>query len=374
MSVAISRVVSFRSVGTFAVLASFLAAGCGGSSSDSGPPVGTEAAETAAAMAELGIEGLEGVLSFEGDAPAAVAVVDSGTSLAQSFLRRSGIFRFLPEGATGDGVASAVAACGSGGTITSDCTVDGSVSTLSVTASNCVEDDFGTVISMNGNMTMSTEDPTACADELDSADDVSISLNSFQITTRVGGNIVGSLFMDGDLSFVEGVDPGCMLDTGTLTADYIVRFFSAEDGEDITVEATNLTMTITTATSPCQDTIAVDGTLYVDNRVTGRRMRQTYNGFTVVLEPVTGGVELTLSGETSLNCMGAVTFVTNTPLFIADGDDCATSGELLVTIVDTGEVALVTYNGDGSVDIDLGNDGSVDRSRACGAVRPACTS
>ncbi len=73
-----------------------------------------------------------------------------------------------------------------------------------------------------------------------------------------------------------------------------------------------------------------------------------------------GGSESTVNGTADTDCAGATTIVTVEPIVVVGGADCPTAGKVRVTFSDG--TSLVTYTATGGIEIDLGDDGSVDET------------
>ncbi len=364
-----ARLVALSILGIGVIVASGCSSG-GGSSAP--PPEGADAAETSAAMGQLSVAGLEGIVGFDTDVGTAT---DGSEWLKSRLLSRLGAGNLVNERLTVGGAEKAVATidCGTSGSLQVSCDVIGDQSILNVAALNCVEDDSGTEVTVTGSYQVIVDDPLVCDAGLVDGTDFTATFNNFTITSRVSSVQVARVFVNGTMSASGSLEPGCTTG-GSLSGTFTMDFISVDDDVDASITAENLSIVVANLPSSCDTTISVDGVLDVNDRSTGERTRQSYNNFVVTVQQGTGSTFVSISGEASMGCLGAVSFTTVTPLEIPDGTDCPIGGELIVTIVNTGETARVTYNSDLRVDIDVDDDGSIDRSvTSCDELHAACT-
>ena len=116
----------------------------------------------------------------------------------------------------------------------------------------------------------------------------------------------------------------------------------------------------------------LNGTIvFTDNLDAVNSETANFSDFTVTLSPTTvngvkGETEV-YSGSISIttNCLVETTFTISTvvPIFYPDGDvDCPTAGKILVT--GGGVTSAVTFTASGGVQIDEGNNGTIDKTFA----------
>ncbi|MFQ5780450.1 MAG: hypothetical protein ACE5HN_06640 [Nitrospiria bacterium] len=134
--------------------------------------------------------------------------------------------------------------------------------------------------------------------------------------------------------------------------------------------ATDLRITVTesmdTACVGTGVTIVLNGGASFDdvlNPTGNDNYSATFTNFTLTLTEVAGGESVTMNGQiaiTSTCVNGTVTVSTVAPLFFPTGMNCPTAGEILVT-GEGSTTTAVTYTSTGGIDIDEGNDGTVEK-------------
>lgn len=108
--------------------------------------------------------------------------------------------------------------------------------------------------------------------------------------------------------------------------------------------------------------ITFDGSVSTTNTANGQPVDVTFTMTTTVVNQADGSTEVTLDGTVTESCVGSATLETLQTIVVPGSDSCPTAGQLRVTV--GGTPSLITNNPNGSVDIDLGDNGSVDRSLA----------
>lgn len=272
--------------------------------------------------------------------------------------------------------------CTSGsGTVTPDnqgAPDDSADDTLLITADNCVMQDptSGVTTLLNGSLSI-----------LPNQNGFILTFNNFlSRETDVSGRIEESQ-TNGTLEFV-GEDEGCgaevFLKNGTLTANNLTnteRIDGNADGifeVDETSTMTGFTLNVIeehdpVTCTPGASTLTLNGTSSFTNALEANdNFTATFNGFQMVLTPATRtiegvertGVTMALSGSVAITseCANG-TFTVSTPAedlpFIPDDEECAVQGRILVS--DGTNTTAVIATSTGGVQIDNGNNGSVDR-------------
>ena len=139
---------------------------------------------------------------------------------------------------------------------------------------------------------------------------------------------------------------------------------------------TNFTISVTDefnqqTCASIKETFVANGTIaFTDQLVSSgeNNFSATLTNFTSVTTPATGGENETLTGTVAVttNCEnGTFEISTVTPMFYSNNpgsDDCPTAGKLLVT--GGGVTSAVTFTALGGVQIDEGNNGTIDKTFA----------
>jgi hypothetical protein len=359
----------YKWLGCAAALA--LAAGCsgggGGGGGGGGQVAGVEAAETAVVMGEYAMNGVAPLLDLFGGEESTPAATLGPLTRSSRLLKNLKIEKLLARQASttaAAGVLVDVFLCPDGGSEKIYCDADATTSTVRMVADHCTEDDAGSLRQENGTVTMILNDPLVCETGTIDFGNMTAHCNSFTETVKVGGELVTRMAMNGTISRIEGPDVGCPFTGGSVSADIRLDFLSLEDEMDGTVIVNDLQVTDEVTAGTCAELITINGTLGLDDRSDGDSVRQTFSNFQVGIQEDVGGTVVTLDGQATAKCVGDVVFDTLEPLSIPTDAECPTAGLIQVTIARTAETATVRFNPDGSVDIDLGADGSVELTRA----------
>ncbi len=158
------------------------------------------------------------------------------------------------------------------------------------------------------------------------------------------------------------------------TADVLVKNDKNRDGkwdENIRIQANNFneSVQITQFNQTCEPTkgiIYISGGLsntdYIDTNESATISISSGNPLTLTFEDTTSGVRITIDGTVTYGdaCFnGTITLTTQTPLLIGEGIDCPSAGVIVVT---GGINGRIIYTSTGGVQIDEGNDGTVDHT------------
>ncbi|WDT72855.1 MAG: hypothetical protein MPW17_08450 [Candidatus Manganitrophus sp.] len=220
----------------------------------------------------------------------------------------------------------------------------------------------------------------------------SFNYNDYVIRTTFSG-AVSEIVFDGGFSF-ESVNGDCGMESATMIDDlsFTTKFDQAGDGtfEVNSSFATNMTMALAQAfaedCTPGANTMTLNGGTTSTNNVDSESEVVTFTDFTMVMTPATreiNGVEtngdiLSLNGtiEVSSSCTDATTFTISTPAgeepFVPEDGSCPVDGKFIIT--NGGNTVAVIYTSTGGVQIDEGNNGSIDDTFAsCDDAEGICT-
>jgi hypothetical protein len=221
----------------------------------------------------------------------------------------------------------------------------------------------------------------------------SFDYDNYVIRTTFSG-AVSETVIDGGLSF-GSVDGPCGMLSGTMTDNFTVtnKFDQTGDGtfEVNSSFATNMTMTLAQvfAEEDCtleSTTLTFNGGTTSTSSVNSQNDVVTFTDFTMVLTPETrviDGVEtdgdtLSLNGtiEISSSCTDDTTFTISTPAgeepFVPEDGSCPVDGRFIIT--NGNNTVAVIYTSTGGVQIDEGNDGSIDDTFAgCNDAEGICS-
>lgn len=221
----------------------------------------------------------------------------------------------------------------------------------------------------------------------------SFEYNNYVTRARFSG-VVSETVFDGGFSF-ESVNGDCGMESATMTDDltFTNKFDQNGDGtfEVNSSFAINMTMVLAQVfaedCTPGANTMTLNGGTTSTNNVNSESDVVTFTNFTMVMTPDTreiNGVEtdgdtLSLNGtiEISSSCTDATTFTITTPAgeepFVPEDGSCPVDGKFIIT--NGGNTVAVIYTSTGGVQIDEGNNGSIDDTFAsCDDAEGICTS
>ncbi|MDC4225266.1 MAG: hypothetical protein MPW15_13780 [Candidatus Manganitrophus sp.] len=270
--------------------------------------------------------------------------------------------------------------CSSGsGTLTTDDkgTDDSTDDTFSFSAVNCQLAESGVTALLNGSFSIEPNEGG-----------FRLTFSNFLFRETDSAGRMDESQTNGTLDFV-GEDEGCgeqvFLKNGTLTANLTNSRKLNENGDQVLELDESSTMTnfvlhvaethapVDQGCTPGATTLTLNGTSSFTNALEANdNFTATFNGFQMVLTPATRtiegvertGVTMALSGSVAIasECANG-TFTVSTPAedlpFIPDDDECAVQGRILVS--DGTNTTAVIATSTGGVQIDNGNNGSVDR-------------
>lgn len=252
--------------------------------------------------------------------------------------------------------------CAGGGSKEIRCVVDERGETsLDISYRGCRED-TGNTNTRNGSLSIEALDPDLCRTGI-LRDDLpfSFELSRFSsVVTDDGGAEIARF----TASLRESVVPepgGCFTLDGTRTVAGTFDIEVPNSGLDLSLTARELALEISSTGSPCEQRIAVDGGLEVDDRARGERYSQTFDEALFAVSQPGGLTLLSVSGEVSNSCIGVVDFISEAPLRIEPLGECPTGGTLTLEFAD-GNAGAIRFTSGGGVEIDFGNDGVAERS------------
>jgi hypothetical protein len=108
----------------------------------------------------------------------------------------------------------------------------------------------------------------------------------------------------------------------------------------------------------CAVAATIDGGLQSSDFVAGTDFGADFSAFTVTERPQASDLFLTLDGTVASDCLGDITLTTLDPLKLDRGSECLGVGRLRTEV--DGDTAAITFTAGGGLDIDVGEDGSVD--------------
>ncbi len=254
---------------------------------------------------------------------------------------------------------------------------DSTDDTFSLTANNCELVEGGITTLLNGSLLIEPMEGGGFR----------VTLNNFLTRETDASGRMEENQTNGTIDFT-GEDENCgelvFLKNGTLTVSATSSFKLNEDGgaleTDESSTMTNFVINVVEEHAPADQgcepgatTLTLNGTSSFTSVLEANdNFTATFNGFQMVLTPATrtidnverAGVTMALSGSVAIasECANG-TFTVSTPSedlpFIPDDEECAVQGRILVS--DGTNTTAVIATSTGGVQIDNGNNGSVDR-------------
>ena len=343
--------------------------GCGGSTA---PVVFTGAAAAQAASGAavsiattFGVD-LAGLAGLFDSSAAPPSTIGFATSVLRSVRREA-----LSENQNTAGNAVIIAdTCPCGGAIQKSCGITKTTSVFAASLANCcITDDLlpGKQIFATGGLLLTVDDPSAClgAGVLPSSTQT-LSFSNFGIIVNdASGSRAGTLVAAGlNLSYEPTGSTGCAGPDATFILSGGLDVTSTTDGLNLALSFVNLTSDSqsTAGTGACQGQALLNGTLAVSDRAGGRSFSVGFSDTGIASSSSGTAVDVSIDGTTALSCTGEATFTTAEPLALASGETCPTAGRLTVALPDG--TSGIHYTSAGGLEIDIGDDGSVDQSFA----------
>jgi len=106
--------------------------------------------------------------------------------------------------------------------------------------------------------------------------------------------------------------------------------------------------------------ISFNGSVSIDDLVSGDSLDVSEDVVVTVINEANGTLRLTIDGSATHDCVGTVRITTPETLVFPSGSECATAG-LIRTVLSTG-AATVRATASGGLQVDIGDDGSIDQS------------
>lgn len=151
--------------------------------------------------------------------------------------------------------------------------------------------------------------------------------------------------------------------TGSDTTVTFNDCHSVNDAGDSLIDGTVVQSTSKSCFTPVTEGDTFSSAIDADidaTSATGVHTVGTFDVTVVITLTGGGGSESTVNGTADTDCAGATTIVTVDPIVVVGGADCPTAGKVRVTFADG--TSSVTYTSTGGIEIDLGDDGSVDET------------
>jgi hypothetical protein len=361
-------------------VASILSA-CGGGGGGGGQPQPTpgpdQAVERSSGLAVSTITGLSvviaGVPGAQPGGAAATGGLDTGgwrgvqagavTAVGELVAGNSGIASAADEDAAGGGAAECDS-CPDGGSVCGSCDQHGSNYTLSGSFSNCkiFDSSSGSTLVLGGGLAVTAADPSVCEGVIPSDTAVTIQLSKFSAQVRDAQGHTESV----SANLTETITPsgyGCAPINGTMSLNGSLGVTSQAEGVDVSVNAQNLTLTLTSSGVPCVTQILANGGLGVTDRLNARSLSEGFDNLRVtVADQSDSSVLSTIDGGLSATCIGNLTLQTLQSIRIPAGGQCPTGGVIAVQR-DDGASGHIRFNAGGSVVIHYG-DGTPDKTAA----------
>ncbi len=269
-----------------------------------------------------------------------------------------------------DGSAAAVKSCTVSGTYDFTCTQAVPMTpprNYSLTLSSCsLNTTPGTTVTLSGGLTgTSTETGFLATCSFPPLALSTLAVNGLQITAANAGGttLSASVNLTGSLS-VAGIDPSCKLGAVEMILSGTASVQVGTLNETLTFNNTAVRVEVSNYSTDCVPlnfTITLNGSATLTG-AGGAPLTGDFTNFIFTDDTRTGNDVVTLNGAVDSACFGnQVSFQTPTSLSFPPAAVCPTSGVVRVTA--GAETDRVTYTSAG-VDIDLGDNGSVDESFA----------
>lgn len=253
----------------------------------------------------------------------------------------------------------------SGGSATASCDVRNAESVVNASFDQClVPLNDGSVLTADGRLRLATTDRSTCVSgRIDSSARLDVEYRDFvQVLTSAGGTELSRAHADGtDRITPTGV--GCggrnLIDEINATIDMTVaarlpaRLLA--DGIDAEIVTQGLSLNQTSAGTPCERSMVVDGDLEVDDRANGIRYSQTLNGVTLSYIEANDTAQVEINGNLDNDCVGFLSLTTIEPLHLRNATDCPTGG--ILSIATQSRTSEVRFDAQGAVSIDYNSDG-----------------
>jgi hypothetical protein len=240
--------------------------------------------------------------------------------------------------------------------------------TYNLTAADCsVAGNTGTTVTLNGTITLAgKESGQICF--LDFPNTANLTIPSLTILSEGTGGTVTATFtsVTGSIT-LSGSDPECTYNTVTAQLSGSMQV-ETKDPVGTTLNVTSATFTNTSIAMVAEqfgedcDPVIYTTTINGPASFTtgGNTFAGMYTNYTMRNDRTSGTSMLTVSGSIDSECFGtSVQLATHTPLTAGNAGGCPLGGE--VDVNHDGTTDRIRYTDSGGVEIDAGNNGSVEQ-------------
>jgi hypothetical protein len=279
-------------------------------------------------------------------------------------------------GAAADVAEGAAAAqpCVGGGTRDFVCTQTFPTSSprnYTLTFSGCVLNTTGGgTVRLDGTITaQSTETGPLAVCDFPPLSLSTMSLSNVQLVVKNAAAVTtlsAQFDLTGSLTATPDLLSACKVSGLTMTLNGTMDSQSATLSETLVFQSTDVRLDISQFSQSCVPVIyqmTLNGSASFDVDSLGSVLSGTFNNFVFGDNTTSGSELITIDGQLSSTCLGAtVTFSTPAALSISPGMVCPAAGAVLVTA--SGITDRLNYTASGGIDIDLGNNSTIDEMLA----------
>ncbi|MGH3054136.1 MAG: hypothetical protein ACRDL7_04060, partial [Gaiellaceae bacterium] len=270
-----------------------------------------------------------------------------------------------------DGGAAAVQACSGGGTRDFVCTQTlpgASPRNYTLSFSNCALGTAGggTVVLAGMITAQATDTGPLAICGFPPLSLSTVSLNSVQLVAKNAAAVTtlsAQFNLTGALSATPDVQSACKVSGFAMMLNGNADIQSAALSETLTFTNTSIGLDITQFSQSCVPVIyqmTVNGAAAFNSPSLGNALSGTFTNFVFADSTTSGSDLVTLDGKLGSSCLGTtVTFSTPVALSIPPGMVCPSAGAVLITA--SGGTDRLNYTAAGGVDIDLGNNSTIDQ-------------
>jgi len=282
--------------------------------------------------------------------------------------------------------------CAQSGSVSGSCVVSGGLSRFRTRYDSCtdIDSDNGDRVTLNGELELVIEDPTACA----AGDAVAnrtyeVRDRNFELREvdfhRVLRNSAGVRRQEHRANVTQrfvAAGTGCAGPNGTTWYDGSLEVFDAAEDVDGSYQYRGVSLAVTSEGNPCLVRKSKSGTIRAESKNHDERFTERTKDFTITEQTLDQDTRsVSLAGDLDVDCLGAMRIETVQPLRFQRGVQCPRSGILGLTLRDNrfNGVRFTTQGAQGEVELDF--DYVIDRSNCgpgqnCGFVRdtavPSC--
>jgi hypothetical protein len=273
-----------------------------------------------------------------------------------------------------EGGAAAVQACSGGGTRDFVCTQTlptSSPRNYTLSFSGCVLTTAGGgTVKLDGMITgQSTETGLLAICSLPPLALSTVSLSNVQVVVKNAAAVTtlsAQFNLTGSLTATPALLSACKVSGLTMTLNGTMDVQTGTLSETLMFQSTNIKLDVTQFSSSCVPVIyqmTLNGNASFDVAALGSALSGTFTNF-VFGDDTTSGTDLiTIDGQLNSACLGStVMFSTPVALSVSPAMVCPAAGAVLVT--EGGTTDRLNYTAGGGIDIDLGNNSSIDEMLA----------